>query len=372
MGSLVSQPSKDSEVTKRSALIDKQIEDDSKRLQNEYKVLLLGFEESGKSTIVKQLRMINGGFSEEERKAYRPVICRNLLDSAHAVIAAMQKNGMDCENHSNRALVNKIVDYCINNTTGNILSQEIAVDIHQFAQDKTVREALTKRWSETYLLDSASYFFSQVLRIGSSDYIPTDTDILRAREESTGITETRFPMGQLSIHICEVGDQRSERRKWIHCFENVTSIIFCVALSEYDQVLSGGGNQNRMAESLILFEGIINSRWFLRTSIILIFNKIDVFKKKLPKACFTIHAPFCPSLILLQVPLDQYFPEYTGGNDINKAAKYILWKFMQANRARLSVYPHLMQETDTESLRLVFAAVKETILQNALKNNRTI
>ncbi|KAK7439050.1 Guanine nucleotide-binding protein alpha-2 subunit [Stygiomarasmius scandens] len=372
MGNLVSQPVKNSEVTKRrSAMIDKQIEDDSKRLQNEYKVLLLGFEESGKSTIVKQWRMVNGGFSEEERKAYRPIICRNVLDSAHAVIIAMRKIGMDCESDSNRALVNKIVDYRINNITGNILSQEIAVAIHQFAQDKTVREALTKYWIETYLLDRASYFFSQVLRIGSSDYIPTDTDILRAREESTGITETRFPMGQLSIRICEVGDQRSDRRKWIHCFENVTSIIFCVALCDYDQMLSGG-NRSRVAESLILFERIINSRWFLRTSIILIFNKIDVFKKKLQKACFIIHASFCFGLILLQVPLEQYFPEYTGGNDVNKAVKYILWKFMQGNWAGLSVYPHLMQETDTKSLRLVFAAVKETILQNALKNNRTI
>ena len=80
--------------------------------------------------------------------------------------------------------------------------------------------------------------------------------------------------------------------------------------------------QNRMIESLVLFESVINSRWFLRTSIILFLNKIDVFKQKLPK-----------------VPLERYFQEYTGGPDINKAAKYILWRFMQKNRARLSVYP---------------------------------
>ena len=94
--------------------------------------------------------------------------------------------------------------------------------------------------------------------------------------------------------------------------------------------------QKRMAESLILFESVINSRWFLRTSIILFLNKIDVFKSKLPK-----------------VPLERYFPEYTGGPDINKAAKYILWRFMQANRARLSVYPQyvhtLFQSTATNS-----------------------
>ena len=42
---------------------------------------------------------------------------------------------------------------------------------------------------------------------------------------------------------------------------------------------------------------------------------------------------------LRQVPLENYFPEYTGGSNVNKAPKYILWRFMQANRARLNVYP---------------------------------
>jgi guanine nucleotide-binding protein G(i) subunit alpha len=50
-------------------------------------------------------------------------------------------------------------------------------------------------------------------------------------------------MGQLSIHMVDVGGQRSERKKWIHNFESVTSIIFCTALSEYDQVLLEEKNQ---------------------------------------------------------------------------------------------------------------------------------
>ncbi|KAG8955102.1 Guanine nucleotide-binding protein alpha-2 subunit [Tulasnella sp. 424] len=192
--------------------------------------------------------------------------------------------------------------------------------------------------SEFYLMDSASYFFAEVQRIALRDYITNESDVLKARAKTTGISETRFNMGTLSIHMFDVGA--------------VTSIIFCVALSEYDQVLLEEKEKNRMAESLVLFESVINSRWFLRTSIILFLNKIDVFKAKLPK-----------------VPLERYFPEYTGGPDINKAAKYILWRFTQANRARLSVYPHLTQATDTSNIRIVFAAVKETILQNALRDS---
>lgn len=45
------------------------------------------------------------------------------------------------------------------------------------------------------------------------------------------------------VRMVDVGGQRSERRKWIHCFENVTSIIFLVALSEYDQILFESENE---------------------------------------------------------------------------------------------------------------------------------
>ncbi|KAJ0324734.1 hypothetical protein Brms1b_000960 [Colletotrichum noveboracense] len=160
------------------------------------------------------------------------------------------------------------------------------------------------------------------MRIVVPDYLPNEMDVLRARTKTTGIYETRFQMGQLSIHMFDVGGQRSERKKWIHCFENVTSIIFCVALSEYDQVLLEESSQNRMMESLLLFDSVVNSRWFMRTSIILFLNKVDIFKQKLGRS-----------------PLGNYFPDYSGGNDVNKAAKYLLWRFNQVNRAHLNLYP---------------------------------
>ena len=143
-----------------------------------------------------------------------------------------------------------------------------------------------------------------------------------------------------------------DRKKWIHCFDNVTLIIFCVALSEYDQALLEEDSQNRLEESLTLFDSVVNSRWFSRTSIVLFLNKIDVFAKKLPFS-----------------PLENYFPDYNGGDNINKAVKYILWRFTQVNRSGLNIYPHVTQATDTSNIQLVFAAVKETILENSLRDS---
>ena len=89
--------------------------------------------------------------------------------------------------------------------------------------------------------------------------------------------------------------QRSERKKWIHCFEDVTAIIFCVAMSEYDQVLHEDETTNRMHESLKLFDSICNNKWFTDTSIILFLNKKDLFEEKIKKS-----------------PLTICFPEYSG------------------------------------------------------------
>ena len=109
----------------------------------------------------------------------------------------------------------------------------------------------------SYVIDSAAYFFDEIDRIGSWLH-PNATDILKARSKTTGINEVDFRSGVMNIRMLDVAGQRSERRKWIHCFENVTTIIFCVVLSEYDQCLAEEENQNRLLESFQLFDDIIN------------------------------------------------------------------------------------------------------------------
>lgn len=79
-------------------------------------------------------------------------------------------------------------------------------------------------------------------RIGKNDYIPSDEDVLRSRQRTRGIIETTYSINNskfrfappfalmISLHkhaVChrrrlvDVGGQRNERGKWIHCFESV-------------------------------------------------------------------------------------------------------------------------------------------------------
>uniref|UniRef100_G7PSK6 Guanine nucleotide-binding protein subunit alpha n=1 Tax=Macaca fascicularis TaxID=9541 RepID=G7PSK6_MACFA len=151
--------------------------------------------------------------------------------------------------------------------------------------------------------------------------------------------------------MVDVGGQRSERRKWIHCFENVTSIMFLVALSEYDQVLVESDNENRMEESKALFRTIITYPWFQNSSVILFLNKKDLLEDK-----------------ILYSHLVDYFPSSWCGWAVYGGTRFILKMFVDLNPdSDKIIYSHFTCATDTENIRFVFAAVKDTILQLNLK-----
>lgn len=337
----------------------------------ELKVLLLGSGESGKSTIVKQMKILHkNGFSESEAYEYKPFVFKNVLDCVKNIINAIidlqpeliapqgtepVDKGEESEDRKHILSyddLNAILDYELSVSTEEVFSPSIALKIKALYALPEVKKFAKEHQGDFYLIDSTNYFLSDIDRIASLDYIPSQADILRTRKKTSGIFDFRFEMSGLNIHMFDVGGQRSERKKWIHCFDNVTLIIFCVALSEYDQVLLEENSQNRLEESLTLFDSVVNSRWFSRTSVVLFLNKIDVFASKLPYS-----------------PLENHFPDYNGGDNINKAVKYILWRFTQVNRSGLNIYPHVTQATDTSNIQLVFAAVKETILENSLRDS---
>lgn len=152
--------------------------------------------------------------------------------------------------------------------------------------DPMVTKALVALWSdpttkacvsksrEFQLNDSASYYFDAAERIGAQDYVPTDQDILRSRVKSTGITEVQLTIHGTIYRMCDVGGQRSERKKWVHCFSDVEVLLFVLAISEFNQMLYEDESVSRIAEATTLWQSVSNSKWFANASTILFLNKV--------------------------------------------------------------------------------------------------
>ena len=145
-----------------------------------------------------------------------------------------------------------------------VLPADVSDAVRSLWRDPAVQEAVN-RSREFQLNDSAVYYFSAIERMSSPSYLPTDQDILRSRVKTTGITETTFKVGELTYKLFDVGGQRSERKKWIHCFENVTALVFLVSLSEYDQMLYEDESVVRSL-SLFIFFSPLMALFFIRTA----------------------------------------------------------------------------------------------------------
>uniref|UniRef100_A0A8K9WRX1 Guanine nucleotide-binding protein G(i) subunit alpha-2 n=1 Tax=Oncorhynchus mykiss TaxID=8022 RepID=A0A8K9WRX1_ONCMY len=342
----------DKAAVERSKMIDKNLREDGEKAAREVKLLLLGKEEcSGLFSF--PIRIIHeDGYSEDECKQYIAVVYSNTIQSIMAIIKAMGNLKIDYTEAAREDDARQLFALSAAAEEQGILPDDLSKVIHRLWSDSGVQSCFT-RSREYQLNDSAAYYLNEMERIAKSDYIPTQQDVLRTRVKTTGIVETHFTFKDLHFKMFDVGGQRSERKKWIHCFEGVTSIIFCVALSAYDLVLAEDEEMNRMHESMKLFDSICNNKWFTETSIILFLNKKDLFEEKITGS-----------------PLAICYPEYTGANKYDEAASYIQTKFEDLNKKKdtKEIYTHFTCATDTKNVQFVFDAVTDVIIKNNLKD----
>jgi len=237
---------KNNEQEKRNKEIDKILKDKKKELDQEVKLLLLGAGESGKSTIAKQMKILHlQGFSKEEMLTYKSIIYNNIVTSMRSLVNACKDLGI-AMSEQNKAASERMGNdelSMINET----LSSQTSSDIKALWQDEGIKSAYLRQ-SEFQLNDSAAYYFDAIDRLADEGFIPTEQDVLRSRAKTTGIIEIEFTIQKTKFKMVDVGGQRSERKKWLHCFQDVTAVIYCSALSEYDLKLYEDDSTNRMLE----------------------------------------------------------------------------------------------------------------------------
>ncbi|XP_068609484.1 guanine nucleotide-binding protein subunit alpha-14-like [Brachionichthys hirsutus] len=342
--------SEDTEKLRVHKEIEKQLRRDGLDSQREFKLLLLGTGESGKSTFIKQMRILHGsGYNEGERKGFAQLVFQNIVTAIQALIYAMRTLQLHYVDDNNVSLAEKLCQLEADKVS--TLDQGQGDAIKRVWNDHGVQMCYDRR-REFQLSDSAKYYLGDMDRITAPAYVPTLQDILRVRVPTTGIIEYPFEISKVIFRMVDVGGQRSERRKWIHCFENITSIMFLAAISEYDQVLYESATDNRLVESLALFKTILSYSWFQDSSTILFLNKTDLLEEKISAS-----------------HLATYFPAYTGPKGNAQSAKdFILLLYKEHHgKRRKALYTHYTCATDTENIRVVFKAVKDTLFMNHVR-----
>ncbi|XP_041857375.1 guanine nucleotide-binding protein subunit alpha-13 isoform X1 [Melanotaenia boesemani] len=361
----------EAEQLRKSKEIDKCIHRDKTYVKRLVKILLLGAGESGKSTFLKQMRIIHGqDFDQKAKEEFRATIYSNVIKGIRVLVDAREKLHIPWGNPANQQHGETMMAFDTRSAValghGMVepkVFQHYLPSIRALWADQGIQNAYDRR-REFQLGESVKYFLENLEKLGQSscvlnpiislqDYLPTQQDILLARKPTKGIHEYNFEIKNVPFIMVDVGGQRSERRRWFECFDSVTSILFLVSSSEYDQVLMEDRQTNRLSESLNIFETIVNNRVFSNVSIILFLNKTDLLEEKVK-----------------QVSIKDYFQEFSGDPaSLADVQRFLVERFRKKRREQQQkpLYHHFTTAINTENIRLVFRDVKDTILHDNLK-----
>uniref|UniRef100_A0A914GWB5 Uncharacterized protein n=1 Tax=Globodera rostochiensis TaxID=31243 RepID=A0A914GWB5_GLORO len=296
------------------------------------KLLLFGTAESGKSTILRQMKIIHGdGYNDEERLKKREAVYNNVLLGTASIIYGMKTLRLHYDSPDVQNSANKIMREIGRPYECRDFNAQIVQAVKAVWEDNAVQKDLLPRRNEFQFTESYTYFMNEIERISQKEYVPNVQDILMLRITTTGITEVNFVIKKVNFRVFDVGGQRNERRKWFHLFDNIHAILFVVAISEFDQKIQEDGSTNRMVESMRLFQLVCNSKRFSNIAIVLFLNKVDLFKEKIKKTS-----------------INCVFKTYTGPHSYDAQIKYTVQKFKAlCPNPNKTIYSHETCATDT-------------------------
>eukprot|EP00953_Heterococcus_sp_UTEX-ZZ885_P021544 12013-Heterococcus_DN1.PRE.1 len=298
----------DEAAAKRSKELDAKAAADFRKDQETIKLLLLGAGESGKSTIFKQMKILHGVISEEDKRLLTPIVYQNTVSSMKILITQAELRQLEHTIAAQDALAR--VRNCEESA---VIDLQLGAAIKELWADAGI-QALWAVQSEFQIVASVKFYFNEIDRISQPGYVATPQDMLYARVRTTGIVTERYVIDGSTFEMYDVGGQRNERKKWIHCFDNVTAVIFVAALSEYDQVLFEDPSMNRISEALVLFGEMCNNKYFSDSSMILFLNKKDLFAEKVKH---------------VSIASVEAFSDYSGpAGDEEAGTKYFIDRFL--------------------------------------------
>ncbi|CAH9061075.1 unnamed protein product [Cuscuta epithymum] len=377
------------------------------------KLLLFGLEGSGTSTLFKQMKFIYGNEPTEDEVQniklliqssmyrYLGILLEGRERFEEEALKEKRTSSLQILNHSRgeiRTDESKLCIFSLNprlkqfsdwllhiiasgdlSTYFPAAAREYSPLVDEIWKDPAIQETYKRRSELHSLPDTAKYFLDQVIKISSNDYEPSEEDILYAEgvTPNNGLafiefsfddhsaksnvydedTECQLPLNRYQlIRVSSKGPHDSD--KWMDMFEDVTAVVFSVALSDYDEIwsLGHGPPQNKMLVNRDLFESLVRHRCFKNVTFVLVLNKYDVFEDKIRKVPLVVCEWFKEFRPLKTRHYNQSLANY--------AYHYVAHKFKELYSSitgrKLFVWPSIARERSSvdEAFRYVGEVVK--------------
>jgi len=339
------------------------------------RIMLLGPGDSGKTTILKQMKKINNQCEQNEINSITPYIrgsvvsyMKILCQQSVLINPKVSENTLvDPKLEEFRTKITLLKTPTTNSTIHNskALSPDVAKAIRILWKDDGIRNTLKNRVL-FQIHDNVSYFLDSVDRIADPQFKPTWKDYVRIRMRSAGFSQTKLTtqvehLGEHTFEFIDVGGQRSERAKWMRFVsEDINTVCYVIALSEYDLVLMEDSSVNRIQEAINLFEEIMTKgKFFANKSVFLFFNKFDLFVEKIRRVPITVAFP--------DFPVDEMDP-----HDEDDVIRFVSNKFLDVlgNHKITLNGPLLVLRTtalDSDNIHKVFSGIMLNVVKSMME-----
>jgi len=217
-------------------LVDQQLLEERIQSLYTFKILILGAGESGKSTVVKQLRLVHSAkIPQTQLIEDGNNLHQNIIDCFGAICQAATRFKISLDNEEDERTVSSLSRY-----TGPRIPPELGAGLKKLYENPHFQEVYARR-AEFWVLDAFSYYMKNIDRMLAPDFLPTEDDSLMARVRTTGIVVSELESkvvkvnpddpASIKFQIVDVGGQRNERKKMDPLFRRCQSCALCSQLS---------------------------------------------------------------------------------------------------------------------------------------------